>query len=172
MPLARLFRPSPRRARAQKLYHALVQASRQPWFYREGGVADSIDGRFDMIVLHAYLILDRLTAAGPEGEATGQAVFDLMFADLDRSLREMGVGDLGVPKRIKLMLQAFYGRAKAYSGEDLEAALMRNLYRSAPPSDEVLRQVAAYVAETRTLLAGLDLLRDEVRFPETPAPSP
>src|SRR5215469_816289 len=131
MQLNRLFRLSARQIIASKLYQKLVETARNPWFYQDGGVADSLDGRFDMIALHAWLVMDRLSAQGKPGQDLAQRLFDFMFRDLDRSLREMGVGDIGVPKRIKAMIQAFYGRAKAYSNDDLEAALARNLYRSA-----------------------------------------
>src|SRR6266481_2450865 len=162
----RLFRPSARKLAAQNLYQSLVAAARQPWFYAQGGVADTLDGRFDMIALHAWLVLDRLSAGNAPDLA--QSVFDLMFQDLDRSLREMGVGDLGVPRRIKAMIQAFYGRAKAYSGVDLEAALTRNLYRSAPPDSAILAQIVAYIQNAQQALGRQDLTGGAVQFPPPP----
>jgi cytochrome b pre-mRNA-processing protein 3 len=168
MRLNLLFRPSARQLAADKLYQKLVEAARNPWFYREGAVADSLDGRFDMLTLHAWLLMDRLAAQGKEGQNLAQRLFDSMFRDLDRSLREMGVGDLGVPKRIKVMVQAFYGRAKAYSNDDLEATLARNLYRSAAIDPEILGKVAAYVVRARDSLRSQNLLQGDVDFPPPP----
>jgi len=168
MRLNHLFRPSVRKTAAVKLYQKLVEAARNPWFYRHGGVADSLDGRFDMIALHAWLVMDRLAAEGEEGQAIAQRLFDLMFRDLDRSLREMGVGDLGVPKRIRAMMEAFYGRARAYSTDDLKAALVRNLYRSAEIDSEIVASVADYVARAREALREQSLVQGEVAFPPAP----
>lgn len=116
------------------VYGAIVAQARRPEFYRDLGIADTVDGRFDMIVLHAFILFHRLKDV-PEEAALGQRVFDAMFLDMDRSLREMGAGDLGVPKKIRRMGEAFYGRARAYDaalageGEDsLEAAVARNLF--------------------------------------------
>jgi cytochrome b pre-mRNA-processing protein 3 len=91
-----------------------------------------------------------------------------MFRDLDRSLREMGVGDFGVPKRIRAMIQAFYGRANAYSTDDMKAALTRNLYRSAEIDPAIIAQVADYVARARESLREQSLTRGEVVFPRAP----
>src|ERR1041385_4793859 len=127
--------PSP----AEALYLGLVRQARQPAFYARCGVPDSVDGRFDMITLHMALLLLRLKAEGPAAADLGQALFDTLFADMDRSLREMGVGDLGVGKRVKEMGKAVYGRLAAYEAGlagapgELEAALTRNLYGTVTP---------------------------------------
>ncbi len=121
-----------------ELYTAIVEQARRPEFYLDLGAPDTVDGRFDMIILHAVLIMRRLKSEDQAAHDLSQAVFDLMFADMDRNLREMGVGDLAVGKRVKKMAQAFYGRLVAY-GEGLDqpgdggrisiaAALARNLY--------------------------------------------
>ncbi|WP_374466727.1 ubiquinol-cytochrome C chaperone family protein, partial [Ferrovibrio sp.] len=91
------------------LYRAIVAQSRQAGFYREHGVPDSLDGRFDMIVLHSFLVMRRLRRIGAAAEPLSQQLFDLMFADMDSNLREIGVGDLSVGKKVKAMAQAFYG---------------------------------------------------------------
>ena len=116
------------------LYGACVAQARLPDFYRVLAVPDTIDGRFDLLVLHVVLVMRRLS-----GEAEfKQQLFDLMFADMDRNLREMGVGDMGVGKKIKPMISAFYGRAQVYekalaeSDDALAQALARNLYGKAP----------------------------------------
>lgn len=121
---------------ANELYLGAVAQARLPVFYAEHGVPDTLDGRFDLIVLHVYLLLRPLNAiakraAGQETDADGaahqqshqqslraselsQTLFDTMFGDMDRSLREMGVSDIAVGKRVKQMAKAFYGRVSAY----------------------------------------------------------
>lgn len=117
-----------------QLYGAAVAAARQPYFYAELGVPDTLDGRFDMVGLHAFLLIRRLTTE-PDGKAMAQAVFDAMFNDMDLNLREMGVGDLSVGKKVRVMWEAFHGRAHVYSEamqigpEALAEALERNLWR-------------------------------------------
>jgi len=157
-------------SQAHDLYDTLVAQARQESFYLAGGVADTIDGRFDLVVLHAFLLLRRLK--GEEAAALGQALFDLMFADFDQCLREMGVTDMGMSPKIKKMAKAFYGRIRAYDGslEDetaLADALSRNLYRGQPPAGPVLQAMTAYVQAQAADLAAqpLDgLLKGRVRF--------
>ena len=122
------------------LYAEAVAAARAPYFYTGIGVADTVDGRFDLVGLHAFLLIRRLQRE-PEGAALAQAVFDAMFADMDASLREMGVGDLSTPARVRAMWEAFHGRAAAYERgfadpdpAALAAALARNVWRGAPPA--------------------------------------
>lgn len=127
------------------LYAEAVAAARAPYFYTGIGVADTVDGRFDLVGLHAFLLIRRLQRGPqqrePEGAALAQAVFDAMFADMDASLREMGVGDLSIPARVRAMWEAFHGRAAAYERgfadpdpAALAAALARNVWRGAPPA--------------------------------------
>lgn len=136
---------------AGRLYLAVVGQARQPGLYTGLEVPDTLDGRFELLTLHTWLVLRRLGQEGEEGRALGQAVFDLLFDDMDRSLREMGVGDLGVGKRVKAMAQAFYGRVTAYdqalagAEADLADALRRNLYGTAEPAGTALKGMAAYV---------------------------
>jgi cytochrome b pre-mRNA-processing protein 3 len=137
-----------------KLYQNIVAQARRPVFYQAYGVPDSVDGRFDLLLLHAILAMRRMT---PEAR---QALFDLMFADMDQSLREMGVGDMSIGKKIKPMIAAFYGRAKAYEaalGEPDQAlieVLRRNLYRKA---DVTAGQVTALAHYVRQASSALDL---------------
>ena len=98
----------------EALYAALVQKARDPKFYTDLAVPDTVDGRFDMVVIHAMLVMRRLRETPAEVHTTGQRLFDLMFTDMDRSLREMGVGDLSVGTHVRKMAKAFYGRAAAY----------------------------------------------------------
>lgn len=166
---------------AHELYLCLAGQARQPAFYRDGGVPDCLDGRFDMLAMHLFLVLRRLSrnaASQPEIELA-QQLFDVMFGDMDRSLREMGVGDLTVGKRIRTMSEAFYGRAAAYEtglqADDgdalLRSALERNLYRGAAPDPRIVALVAAYM---RQVAAGLEmqtgeaLLAGRLTFPAAP----
>lgn len=114
MIIGRLFGRAARRERGDKLYAAIVAQARSESFYRDCGVPDTVDGRFDLIVLHTYIVLDRLRAEGEAGRKLSQQLFDTLFDDMDRSLREMGVGDLSVGKHVKRMASGFYGRMKAY----------------------------------------------------------
>ena len=116
------------------LYGAIVAQARSPALYADLGVPDTVEGRFEMVVLHTVLVMRRLRGAGSAVEETGQAVFDLFCRDMDRSLREMGVGDLAVPKRMRKIGEGFYGRAAAYEAglgagaAGLAEALARNIW--------------------------------------------
>ena len=133
-------------------------------FFTEYGVPDTLDGRFEVICLHAFLYLRRLKSAPPPAAELGQEMFNRMFADFDRSLREIGVGDLSVGRQINRMAEAFYGRVRAYEdglvADDaaLSAALARNVYGTASASDEQLARLAAYL---RREAAGLDRQPDD-----------
>jgi cytochrome b pre-mRNA-processing protein 3 len=162
---------------AHRLYVILAGQSRQPEFYLHCGAPDTLDGRFDLLTLHLFLVLRRLSGAqtGPEAKEVSQQLFDVMFGDMDQSLREMGVGDLSVGKKIRSMSEAFYGRVAAYekglqAGGDavLIAALERNLFRGNAPEAEKLQRLAAYVRSADNALARQDehsLLRGELSFP-------
>jgi len=147
----------------EALYARAVERARAPVFYRDLGVPDTLDGRFDTIVLHTALVIRRLQRATPPHTARGQAVFDALVRDMDHSLREMGAGDLGVAPRVKRMAQGFYGRFDAYGAAldgngELREALARNLYGTvATPPGAVLDAVTAYVCQEA---AGLDALAD------------
>ena len=159
----RLFRRSRFDDATHDLYEAVVAQARRRELYTDLGVPDTLDGRFDLVVLHAWLTMRRLRRAGEAGHARAQKLFDLMFADFDRSLREIGVGDLKVGKRIKQMAQAFYGRARGYDaamddhgGDLLAEALRRNLYGTGEPTPAMLEGAAAYVRAQEAHLAALD----------------
>ncbi len=160
------------------LYGAAVAAARDPFLYGTLGVPDTLDGRFDMVGLHVFLVIRRLSAAPSPGPALGQAVFDAMFSDMDVNLREMGVGDLSVGRKNRAMWEAFHGRSAAYqaalaSGDTaaLAAALARNVWRGAaiPVPDGLSADLAlARVAVAQAAaLAGQDvaaLARGAVTF--------
>lgn len=172
-----LTRRSRRLKRARQLYDRAVTQARQPGFYRDLGVPDTVDGRFDAIVLHVVLIMRRLRREGAAGAELEQALFDVMMEDMDRSLREMGVGDLAVGRRIKTMARAFYGRFAAYekaltaADGSLGAALGRNLYGTVSPAPGEIAAVAAYMAAATAAIEAqpvADLMAGEARFAALP----
>lgn len=130
-----LFRKSTATEPVYAVYSAIVAQSRHPHFYAEWQVPDTVTGRFDMISLHMALLFRRLRSEASRDKDFSQAVFDLFFKDMDRSLREMGVGDLGVPKRIQKMGNLFFGLLAALSEAmdrndlpALERVLSRNIF--------------------------------------------
>ena len=151
MVLNRFFKRSPQEDRARALYERIVAQARLPGFYLHCGVPDSVDGRFELIALHAFLVLHRLKTDPEDTKVLGQAIFDTMFQDMDQSLRELGAGDLGVGLRVKRMAQGLYGRIAAYEAglrgpvAELEAALRRNLFGTVTPEPEQVGAMAAYL---------------------------
>ncbi|MBU1304901.1 MAG: ubiquinol-cytochrome C chaperone [Alphaproteobacteria bacterium] len=147
-----LFRKNTASDAVYAVYAAIVAQSRQPVFYTDWGIPDTVTGRFDMISLHLALLFRRLHDEGKQVSDFSQAVFDLFFKDMDRSLREMGVGDLAVPKRIKKMANAFYGLmtslTEAMDRDDraeVEAVIRRNLFEDG--SDAATQNLTAYLFE-------------------------
>jgi cytochrome b pre-mRNA-processing protein 3 len=139
-----------RKAFVRGLYDQLVARARAPFFFRELGVPDSIDGRFDLMALHAWLVLERLD------KAPAQALTDLIFTGFDEALREQGTGDMGMGRKMKAMADAFYGRLVTYRDapdqDALAAALARNVWRGAAEGIQAQR-LAAYVEGARAALA-------------------
>lgn len=145
---------------AHDLYVAIVDQARQPVFYEDFDVQDTPEGRYDLVAVHAYLVLRRLRDEHERTSELAQALFDLMFADLDQNLREMGYGDTGVAKRIKKMAEGFYGRIKVYdeglndpNTDKLESALDRNLYRNCEPSKQAITSMVHYIRRQSDELA-------------------
>jgi cytochrome b pre-mRNA-processing protein 3 len=154
--LKRLFGPDPSHYKAHDAYVKIVAQARQPLFYRDFHIEDTLDGRFDVILLHLYLLIARCEKESGRADVPlfMRALSEIFFADMDRSLREMGVGDTGVGKRIRTMVEAFYGRFKAYrETPELTEALWRNLYREKPIPAETLGALAAYVRRNQQALA-------------------
>lgn len=165
--LVSLFQGNPDRARAQNLYLAIVGQSRKPLFYEALHVPDTLDGRFELILLHMFFVINRLKEDKDENAHNfNQSLIDCFFDDMDRSLREMGVSDTGVGKRIKAMAGAFYGRMKAYERglkeeQALQESLLRNLYGTTTASQESILRMADYV---RMSVDGLKRQKtDEIR---------
>lgn len=152
-----------RRATAEKLYQTALAQARQPFFYKDHGVADSVDGRFELTVLHTFLVWNRIRGEGRDGAKLAQALFDVMFTDMERALRLMGVGDLGVPHHMRRMMRGFKGRALAYRNgldnpddpEVLLEALSRNLFGTVEEikDDAPLRWFADYMKAQAGFLA-------------------
>lgn len=137
-----LFKRKASRNSVRAVYGAIVAAARRPGLYADWGVPDTVDGRYDMIILHSVLVLDRLSGEGEAARDFAQGLTDEVFADMDRSLREMGVGDLSVGKKVRRMAEIFYGRAGAYTpalragdAEALALAIWRNVFAGEGPED-------------------------------------
>ena len=155
-----LFRSRRHERAGYALYTAAVQAARDPAFYTRFGVPDTLDGRFDMIGLHVSLLMDRLRREASPGPELAQAVFDAMFSDMDFNLREMGVSDMTVGKRVKAMWEALNGRAQAYAAavesgdeEAMVQAVARNVWRGAAPDADARALARLAVAQAAHLAA-------------------
>ncbi len=172
------FRRSARRDTISTLYGMIVAQARLPCFYRDYAVADTVNGRFELIVLHLALVLDRL-AQDSVLRTLGQGVFDRFCRDMDQNLREMGVGDLKVPEEMQRMGEAFYGRQAVYraalaadSGPALVDAVTRNIYGGSPSSAAAAVRLAAYIRVAvvdLTAQGSISLAAGELRFPDPAA---
>lgn len=157
-----------------QLYNAIVEQARSRAFFAELGVPDTPTGRFALIALHAFLAMDRLGRVTGQGKVS-QALFDVMFADLDRNLREMGVGDLSVGRRVKALARYFYAMAAACrdglnrGDAVLGAAVNDYLYGGAAPSSASVAAICAYLRACVSELAGQaedDIAQGRIRFAE------
>ena len=153
------------------IYGMIVTQAREPLFYRDLGVPDTVNGRFDLLLLHLWMVLRRLRLVS-SGVELSQALFDHFCDDMDANLREMGVGDLAVPKRMQAFGEAFYGRAAAYDlaltdgSEALALAICKNILNG--QQIENARRLASYTETAAARLAGLDdeaLLGATWKFP-------
>ena len=152
-------RKHPQDSTAAALYRAIVTRAREPVFYLEWGVADTMDGRFDLLTLHVFLIFETLRGQGEAAAVLGSELASIVFTGFDEALRELGVSDFGMGRRIRNMADAFYGRVQSY-GEakteaELAAALQRNLYRGRKNMADEARGLASYM-----MLARMHLGRD------------
>jgi len=140
-----------RKQEVARLYDCLVSRAREPLFFEDFGVADSLDGRFDLLVLHAWLVLKEL-----KDSAAAQALTDTIFTGFDEALREQGAGDMGIGHRLKAMANAFYGRIAAYEAaqneQELAGALAKNLWRGGE-ADARAHTLAMYALRARQSLA-------------------
>jgi len=168
-----LFRRAPHKTLIARFHGDIVAAARRPALYRDYGVADSLDGRFELLTPHAGLLLRRLNALPAPGPEVAQGLSNEVFANLDAGLRETGVSDIGVPKKMKKLAEAFLGRTSAYEkafmegGDALERALARNVYAGGPGD---AARLARY---TQANVARLDALPlDELTAASAPFVAP
>lgn len=155
-----LFRKDQKSGLPHSIYDEIVKQARNPWFYAECGAPDTVEGRFELLTIHVYLVLQRLKNQGEEATQLSQKIFDVFFENMDDSLREMGVGDLSVGKKIRIMAEAFYGRVGAYeecinkqSVKPLSQAISRNVFAKenaagATAIADYLRQAKAMFEKT------------------------
>lgn len=158
-----------------RLYLTVAEAARRPAFYADLGVPDTVEGRFELLTLHAFLVLRRLNALPPPARDLAQDLVDATFRQFDTALRELGVGDISVPKRMKTMAGAFLGRGRAYEeafvdDDALAGALARNLFFGADPKAQAVEAMVGYV---RASAAALDAVGfDDIVAARLPFPNP
>jgi cytochrome b pre-mRNA-processing protein 3 len=177
--LKQLFRPRPSKAIAERLYAAAVTQARTPAFYTDLGVADRIDARFELYVIHVVLLVQRLNDQGEQAQETSQALWDVFVSALDNSLRELAVGDITVPKKMRKLAQALYSRAKGLR-EALEPGaapqLLPTLLAGPVFGDAAAVQQAApladYIIRARDSLAAQPLNTLLEGRPQWPEPNP
>jgi cytochrome b pre-mRNA-processing protein 3 len=160
------------------LYGMIVAQARLPCFYRDYAVADTVNGRLDLILLHLAIAVGRLMQ-DPGLKSLGQAVFDRFCRDMDDNLREMGIGDLKVPKEMRKIGEAFYGRSQAYHAglaaagdEALVEAITRNIYGGLPDQAAAAPRLAVYMrgaAHDLAAQSAADLANGRIRFPDPAA---
>jgi cytochrome b pre-mRNA-processing protein 3 len=172
--IIRLFRRFANRELINRLSGEIVAAARHPALFVDYGIADSLEGRFEALTLHAALVLRRLEQMDPPAPEIAQDLTDAIFHSFDRAMREAGVGDISVPKQIKALARAFLGRADAYDralrsgAAALESALSRNVYEGRGDPARLARYVKA--ADEALANASLDLLvTGKIPFPEPAA---
>ena len=154
------FGPRPKRDAAERLYDEAVRRSRNPDLYLRMGAPDTVEGRFELLTAHVLIVIDRVNGLGDHGRELAQDLFDLYLRNLDGALREMGVGDLVVGKRMKALGRHIYGRAQAYrqafsspNDEQVSAIVARTILAEKPEVSPA--PLAAYFIDERRRLAGL-----------------
>jgi len=159
-PFSHFLKPrTPSRGTIEVIYGMIVAQAREPVFYQALGVPDTVNGRFDMVLLHLWMVLRRMNRAGDHA-GLAQSLFDRFCSDMDHNLRELGTGDLAVPRRMREFGEAFYGRTAAYdlalaAGEGpLADALCKNIFNG--QQLEQARRLAAYVQRAVADLTSLD----------------
>lgn len=174
--LASLFKARPARARGQALYRAVIAQARTPELYRTLGAPDTYEGRFELYVLHLALVLRRLKRQGSEAEEVSQATFDAFVSGLDAGLREMGVGDISVGRKMRKLGEAAYGRFKGYDealavDDGTLAAMLRRTVFAGDEAAEVMG-LAEYARAADAALGDTPLaavIDGELRWPAIPS---
>ncbi len=171
-----LRRSAERRRVAAELALAIAERARAPEFFRDLAVPDTFNGRFDMVALHGWLVLERLDAAG--ARPVSQRLVNALFDSFEEALRDQGAGDMGMTRRIKKIADAFYGRLDVYRKAEghaaLSAALLRNVYGADPACAAAADRLAGYALAARAGLAQSDLTAGQLHFgpiaqPQEPA---
>jgi cytochrome b pre-mRNA-processing protein 3 len=166
--LSVLRRTKDTKAAARRLYAGVVAQARDPAFFTRLDVSDSTDGRFDLICLHAWLVLEQIEG----NRALAQAFVNEVFAGFDDALRQSGTGDVGMNRRLKTLASAFYGRLEAYraapGAEELAEAILRNLFRGAAEKKAVAEGLATYALATRSGFTKEDLAEGHLSFAPIP----
>jgi cytochrome b pre-mRNA-processing protein 3 len=165
--ILKMFRKDPLLHDADAVYAAVTAAARNAVFFTNHGVPDTVEGRFEALSLHVFLVAGRLNGLGEDGKALAQAFIDRFFAGLDDAMRAIGIGDTSVGKKVKAYARNFYGRVEAYSegllsdSEPalLEAAILRNLFGGAESLAGHAPAIASYMRASAAKLAQLDLAR-------------
>lgn len=156
------------RCKAKDLYGVIVTGARQPAFYSDCGVEDTPEGRYEMIALHLFLVIERLKGAGTQADRIAQRVMETFVTDMDDSMREMGVGDLSVGKKVKRSAAGLYERFRAYrtamsAGEGALAEQVAGFVPNVSDSERIARYVTASAQDLKGI--GLDeVLSGKVRF--------
>lgn len=165
-----LKRASERKKLAAALCGQIIRRAREPVFFARLAVPDTIDGRFDIVVLHAWLALERMNAAGERDIC--QKVTDSLFISFEEALRDLGVGDMGLGRRMKQMGNAFFGRLKVYSEAKSEPALadaiLRNVYRGEDSHYPNAHALAVYALSAKAALASCDIATGILDFGPSP----
>ena len=171
-----MFRRSGNQRVIDRLHGDIVAAVRQPALYADYGVEDTFEGRFELLTLFATLLVRRLALLPPPAPEAAQELTDRIFSELDAAMREMGVGDLAVPKRIKKFADAFLGRRNAYdaalsatTNDQLEAALARNVYGLDADGTGKAARLARYALAAQTALEAAPLetfMKGSAPFPK------
>jgi len=158
------------RDQANRLHTAIIGRARAPEFFARFGVADTLDGRFDLVALHGWLALGRLRQMG--AHALAQRLTNTLFSAFDEGLRELGISDMGMGRRMRKIADAFYGRCKAYDAADDEAAmteaLVRNLYRGEDGHEAEAASMARYVFSAKAAMATADAAAGVLDFGPLP----
>ena len=173
-----LFRNKAREAQISRLYDQILAQARDPSLYVDGRVPDTVEGRTDMMLLHLFLLMHRLNGETGEIHAVARDVCDRFFTELDHAMREMGVGDLAVPKRMRKIADIYAGCSSSYgnalqSADDTELpqALLRNVYARREDRRPQASLLADYVRRAAAVLAGVPaarLISDPIPFPSPP----
>jgi cytochrome b pre-mRNA-processing protein 3 len=156
---------------AEMLYFSALKSARDPVFYKEYGVPDTVDGRFEMITLHVFILMSVLDKFGYQGKVLKQPLFDVMFRDIEYAGREMGIGDLSIPKQMKRMMEGFNGRVFSYNkalNQDENAllkALEKNIYGTVtPPKKVIIMALSQYLKNNIKALKSNEILEGQAAF--------